>query len=556
MATAKLLDGLDLSKKQATKVVELAIKFEAYPGKKPPTDTKALNEAAHEVLSFCVDAWVNEKVRPNDDDSDLAEAANQILQIFEQAGIEVDEDDEIIFPGAEEDEDDEDEGDEDEEGDDEEEDDEDEDDEDEEDGDDEDDDEEDEAAFEPDDYIEGYTELTAASKIKVLKALDDEDEDDVNTIAAIRAWEEEQDKPTSRVLNWIDENFDLEDEAEDDDEEEEEDEEETEDDGDESEEPWEGYDKATAKIVTDTLKSAMAEGELTVEQVEYVGEYEKSLEGVKPGAPRKRIVDLCAQLKDELESGGDDDDEEPAPAPKKRGRKTRGASDPDESAEVDDAVAADDESEARVKKVKKGVTGSGFKNMKASADSDDLPEGMAESFANSRLHSAALEVAGLGEPSDWEGDMPELPNDASTLDHDQLSDLHAQFTNAHSTALWHASKNYVEADAWEEIAEYLRNQAILNSDQSNESKRRAEAETDSAYLDARSNAKSLHRNYVRFRDLAHTLDKKAKAASRIGGFLGDEAENEEARVAKTSTRGKAAGAKVSAKGTGRARARR
>lgn len=171
-----------------------------------------------------------------------------------------------------------------------------------------------------------------------------------------------------------------------------------------------------------------------------------------------------------------------------------------------------------------------------------VPSGMAHSFVRSKMHDKALAVAGLGEPADWDGEMPELPDDIATLDHDMLSNLHAAFTNAYSTAQWYASRFYVEADAYEEIADYLENVALSDSNQSNDTKRKAEARTDERVVAAKALERDAYRNYVRFRDLAATLDRRAKAVSRIGGFIGDEAEHEEARAAKLSTRGRSAGA--------------
>lgn len=182
-----------------------------------------------------------------------------------------------------------------------------------------------------------------------------------------------------------------------------------------------------------------------------------------------------------------------------------------------------------------------------------VPQGLAASFVRSKLHDKALAIAGLGEPSDWEGSMPELPNDIAGEDHDSLSNLHAQFTNAYSTAIWYASKYYVEADAYEEIADYLADITLIDSNQSNEAKRKADASTDERVVAARAMYRSAYHNYVRFRDLASTLDRRAKAVSRIGGFIGDEAENEDARPLKSSTRGKAVAA---SKGRARGSAKR
>lgn len=188
---------------------------------------------------------------------------------------------------------------------------------------------------------------------------------------------------------------------------------------------------------------------------------------------------------------------------------------------------------------------------------DLVPEGLGATFVKSKLHDKALAVAGLSAPADWQGDMPELPNDVAGEDHDTLSNLLSQFTNAHASSLWAASKHYVEADAYEEIASYLRNRALLDSEESNDTKRRADAETDEAYLAALALQKEHYHNYVRHRDLANTIDKRIRAVSRIGGFVGEEAEGEDLRGGKPSTRGKALGAsKGRSKGSAKARSRR
>lgn len=186
-----------------------------------------------------------------------------------------------------------------------------------------------------------------------------------------------------------------------------------------------------------------------------------------------------------------------------------------------------------------------------------IPDGLSTTFVKSKLHDKELAIAGLGAPPDWEGDMPDLPNDIAGMDHDDLSNLLAQFTNAHSSSLWAASKNYVEADAYDEIADYLRNQALLGSTESNDTKRKADAETDEAYMAARAMQKRHYHNYVRHRDLAHTLKLRASAVSRIGGFVGDEAESEDRTASKSSTRGKALGSgKGSSKGSAKIKSRR
>jgi len=186
-----------------------------------------------------------------------------------------------------------------------------------------------------------------------------------------------------------------------------------------------------------------------------------------------------------------------------------------------------------------------------------IPSGLEASFLKSKLHDKSLAVAGLGEPGDWEGDMPELPSDIAGLDHSEMAGLLAAYANALSSALWNASKSYIEADAYDEIAEYLEDIALLDADESNEGKRKAQARTDERVVAARSLQKSSYHNYVRFRDLGRTIELRWRTVSRVGGFMGDEAEGEVASAIKHSTRGKAAGAsRGSAKGESRRKPRK
>jgi hypothetical protein len=183
-----------------------------------------------------------------------------------------------------------------------------------------------------------------------------------------------------------------------------------------------------------------------------------------------------------------------------------------------------------------------------------VPAGLAASFVKSKLHDKSLAIAGLGEPGDWEGDMPDIPSDIGTIDHEQMANLLGELASALSTSLWWASKSYIEADAYNEMAEYLEDVALLDADESNESKRKAQARTDERVVIAKALEKTAYHNYVRFRDLAKTLEHKWRTVSRVGGFIGDEADGEAASAIKRSTRGKAAGtAKGGARGTGRAR---
>ena len=165
--------------------------------------------------------------------------------------------------------------------------------------------------------------MNVVSKIKALKKLDTSDDDDVSTIQAIAEWEGEQDKPSSRVLNYIeealeaigaedeDESEDAEDDSSDD----------AEAEAEAEEEPWEDYDKSSAVEVKKILAAQLEDEEnpLTAEQVEYVLEYEQSRE--KP-PPRKRVISYCEELLAQFEADDNGEDEEPdeEPVKPKRGR--------------------------------------------------------------------------------------------------------------------------------------------------------------------------------------------------------------------------------------------
>jgi hypothetical protein len=134
-----------------------------------------------------------------------------------------------------------------------------------------------------------------------------------------------------------------------------------------------------------------------------------------------------------------------------------------------------------------------------------------------------------------------------------MSELLGDFANALSTALWSASKAYIEADAYDVIAEYLEDVALLDADESNEGKRKAQARTDERVVAARALQRQSYHDYVRFRDLAKTIEVRWRTISRIGGFVGDEVEAEAAGAIKASTRGGATG---QSRGSGRAEIRR
>ena len=278
------LEELKLSEEHAEAIIEKGIEYGAYSDEMPDTK-KEKQAAADEIVSFSIDAYVNDGITSDDEDPAVAESGRQIEEILEMAGVEI-EDGEPVFSDPPELEGEADNG-----------------------GD------GDEAAFNPDDYIEGYSELSVVSKMKAIKSLNPDDDDDANLMEDIADWENAQDKPSSRVLNYIDETL-----GEPEGEEEGEPEAEEPEAEEEDSEPWPGYDKATAAQIKQVLTDAKDDDEapLTAEQVEYVLDYERNRE--KP-PPRKRVIDFCEALLEEFANGGEAEEEPEEEAPKRgRGR--------------------------------------------------------------------------------------------------------------------------------------------------------------------------------------------------------------------------------------------
>jgi hypothetical protein len=297
------LKDLKLDDAHATAILEKAIEYESYTEEMPDSKRDRI-KAAGEQITLMVDAWVTDDVTPDNDDEDVAAMGQAIAEIFEIAGVEIDEDGEVSYvePGDVE----------------------------EPESDDDDNDGDGEAAVDIEDYIKGYDDLSAASRVKAIKALelDMDDDDDYNTAVAIYEYEEAQDKPSSRVLTFLDDLLppaeeggaeDGEPEADDDDDEGAEDGEAEGEGG--WEEPWAKYDKQTAVEVKKALDKLLAKDELTAEMAQYVIDYENGRE--KPPA-RKRIIDHAAKLMAELEEGGEAEPEEEEPAkPARSGRPSR-----------------------------------------------------------------------------------------------------------------------------------------------------------------------------------------------------------------------------------------
>jgi len=187
-----------------------------------------------------------------------------------------------------------------------------------------------------------------------------------------------------------------------------------------------------------------------------------------------------------------------------------------------------------------------------------VPGGLATAFVNARMHDRALALAGLGEPADWDGVMPELPEDIASEDHDYLSNLLGDFASCLSTSTWHASKAYIQHGFYKQIGDYLEDVAILESQQSSEQKRKSDAATQEVVVTARALEQTAYSEYVRFRELGKSLKIRHATVSRVGGFVGDEVETEDQDEApKRSTRGGGAGSsRGGGRGSGRAGRRR
>lgn len=407
-----VIDSLKLNDETATALVALAIEFETYSDDMPETKKDRL-EAAHETVTFAIDAYKDDGIRADAKDKDTAEAGEQVEAILKTAGVSIDDDGDIEYKkpltgarlekllgewdlevAGDEDEDEDEEpkkgkGKKD----------------------------DDEAAFEIDDIIDGYEEMSPASKIKAIKKLDldPEDEDDAGKLNDIADWEEDQDKPASRVLSYIEELLGEEEDGDGDEDEDEEKDEDNEpytekdlkkldkaelkevaeefevefpkrltdagkartikaileaqegsDEGEEvdgepvvdaDEEPWEGYDDASLAQVKKALRSAAKDEDepLEADQVEYVIAYEKANEG------REKLLDYLNELLEEL--GGESEEEEPEEEEEKpkrggrRGGRSKASSDPDDSTDAEDAKERDDEKESRRGRGKKESSG-------------------------------------------------------------------------------------------------------------------------------------------------------------------------------------------------------
>lgn len=555
-----MIDELELSEQQAEQIVQKAIDFQVYTDDMPD-NKKGKLEAAHEVVAFTIDSWQQENPDPD------TEAGKEMVEMLNLADVTINDDGTVNYGSANGDESEDDSAD-----------------------DDSGEESEDEAPFDIDSYIEGYSELTAATRIKKIKAkeLDPDDDDDYNTLVSIAEWEESQEQPSSRVLDYLNEIIPPADEDEDEEsdsssedadaEDEATPEEDSSDDEAEEEEP-EAEAGDEEPWTEDSLKALDREG-LKEVAAKFEVEFPQRLTG--PG--KRKVIDKI------LEAQPDDEEEPEEPEAEGDGGEAESLDEPwdgyndasdddiitvindiDEYVEGDPTEALEyvkryeesmeESSEAVLEAIENALNEdeseeAGEEEPEAeqeeeSSDDDaeqkeDKPQQgshlgqLADAAVKSSEHHALLRKAGLGAPPDFEGDMPELPGDIDAVDHSQLSNLMHSFQNALSTCAWQASMAYIEADMFEEIADFLENRALLSSDQTNDTKRKAEARTDEEYLQYRGLYKTRYHDYVRFRDLAKTLEGKVKVLSRTGGFKDEEQEAGDRSAAPKMRRRKAA----------------
>jgi hypothetical protein len=441
-----VIDSLKIEDSHAKAIIQLAIDNDAYDGKMPSTKKDRI-EAAHDIVTFAIDAWVQDEVRSDSDDPDLKKAGKTVEKILSIAGVKVDESGVVGYEKPkkvkdadtseeeegeeEEEEEDDDEGvdlstlsraelkklikdneidvkvlkndsdddirakieaavgedEEEEEGDEEE--------------------SEDEAPFDVNDIIDGWSDMKTTAALKAIE--ENADELDQEQVKALLDDEQSGSKPRSKIIDALEAVLNAQMGGDEDE---------------ENGEPWEGYDGASVKAVKETLEAAKEDEDepLDAEQAQFVLAYEK--ENQSRAGIIKWLEEFIAEADssddadDEEEEDGDetadeagdgeeegeeDDDEgvdleeldraelkalikeqewdikvqkkwsdaelrqkiaeyaesqeeeeeeeEPEPEPKKRGAKKGKTEDPDDSNDVDEAVAKDDEKDA--KKAKK-----------------------------------------------------------------------------------------------------------------------------------------------------------------------------------------------------------
>lgn len=538
-----MIDSLEMNDETATAIVAVSQVFEIFEGDDIPDNEKDRLQSAHETITFSIDAY-KQGYRTDGETEEHRDNGEQVETFLKIAGITIDDDGDITYGKpltgtklnkvlakfdlelASEDEDE--------------------------------DEEEvetpagsnngDEPAFSIDDYIDGYDELTPASKIKGIKALklDLDDEDDVAVLGAIADYEDEADKPSSRVLDYIGELIGIEDEDEEQEEEivaEEEDNE-----GDE-EEPW--TEKELGKLEKEELREVADEfgvdfpkrmtpagkartiaAIMAAQQEDDEGEAEEEEEAAESDEPfegydEMSVKDIKAGLTEavnEEEDPLDDPDDVQVVIDYEEANKNRLPLVKWLDV-LKDELAGEQEAEEEEEAATAGtVTNADGIDPDDNEIEEMLPKGLARTFVMSQMRQAESQLVahGLQAPEDYKGDFPELPDDIDSTDYSELSNILLALQNAHATTTWQKSYHYIWSGTFEEIAEYMEAIALQNVEGPNEPARKAMARTSERVVFFRARHKEHYNSYVRFRDLGHTIEGKIKAVSRVLGFKDDE----------------------------------
>lgn len=304
-APAKQDDGLKLDDAHAIAILDKAVEYEVIDEDKVPDNKKQRIAFASEQVDLLIEAWTKSGISPYSDEPEKAEMGGAIQDILDIAGVEIDEENNVSFgelpdldeeeqeAEAEADNEDGEEGD-------------------------------GEAAVDINDIIDGYDDLSAAGKVKAIEKLelDMEDDDDYNRAVMIYEYEEAQEKPSSRVLSWLDDLLPQEGEGGGEPEAEEDEDAEAAGDGEgeagEWEQPWtkadgapNDYDRMSAVDVKKYLDKMLAKEELSTELLEYVRDYEQARD--KPPT-RSRVINHVKALMAQFEGGEEPEAEEEAPA--------------------------------------------------------------------------------------------------------------------------------------------------------------------------------------------------------------------------------------------------
>src|SRR4051812_47499754 len=90
-----MIDELKLDAAHATAVVQKGIDVSAYSG--PMPDDDEMVEAAHELVRYALDGWIDDNIRPESNIRQEREAAADIIEILRLAGITVTNDNNVTF---------------------------------------------------------------------------------------------------------------------------------------------------------------------------------------------------------------------------------------------------------------------------------------------------------------------------------------------------------------------------------------------------------------------------------------------------------------------------